>query len=323
MESGGSRKDPGWKYATQNPNDKNSITCNFCQKVTNGGIYRAKQHLIGGQRNAKACAKCPDHVKEELREYMSKKKMEKEQEDMLLTHMPDFDDIDDEDEDEDDVQEIDQRGKRVSSSKGSSKSVQSKLKKPRQKGPMDAYFTPDPEMIVKGRKNEKGKQTTINDHYKKEAREKACQYFARWMYEAGLPFNAVKYDSFKVAIEAIGQYGVGMKPPSYHELRVPLLKKELAHTNNIMKGYKEEWAKRGCSIMSDGWKDKKERTLINFLVNCPKGTMFIESIDASAYSKTGERLFEMLDGWVEQVGEANVVQVITDSASNYVMAGNY
>ena len=42
-----------------------------------------------------------------------------------------------------------------------------------------------------------------------------------------------------------------------------------------------------------------KRTLVNFLVNCSKGTMFMESIDASSMIKTGEKMFELLDKWVE------------------------
>ena len=49
----------------------------------------------------------------------------------------------------------------------------------------------------------------------------------------------------------------------------------------------------------------------------------MKSIDASSMVKTGEKLFELLGSWVEEVGEANVVQVITDNASNYVVAGTY
>ena len=68
--------------------------------------------------------------------------------------------------------------------------------------------------------------------------------------------------------------------------------------------------------------DRKGRTLVNFLVNCSKGTMFMESINASSMIKTGEKMFELLDKWVDQVGEENVVQVITDSHSSYKMTGN-
>ena len=50
--------------------------------------------------------------------------------------------------------------------------------------------------------------------------------------------------------------------------------------------------------------------------------MFMQSIDASSMIKTREKMFELLDKWVEQVGEENVIQVITDNHSSYVMAGN-
>ena len=111
------------------------------------------------------------------------------------------------------------------------------------------------------------------------------------MYDVGIPLNAVNYDSFGPMIEAIGQYGPGMKPPSYHEVRVLLLKKEIKHTNNLMKGHREDWVKYRCSIMVDGWTDKKGRTLLNFLVNCPKGTTFVESITLLATQRMQKKCF--------------------------------
>jgi len=49
--------------------------------------------------------------------------------------------------------------------------------------------------------------------------------------------------------------------------------------------------------------------------------MFVKSIVGSKFVKTGEKLFEMLDSLVEEIREENVVQVITDNGSNYVLAG--
>ena len=115
-------------------------------------------------------------------------------------------------------------------------------------------------------------QTTFNDAYKKEAREKACTLIARWMYEATIPFNAATNPSFQPMIEAIDQYGVGMKEPSIHEVRVTHLKKELELTKDSMKDHETKWKKNGCSIMSNGWTYRKEGPLVNFLVNCFKGT---------------------------------------------------
>ena len=107
-----------------------------------------------------------------------------------------------------------------------------------------------------------------------------------------------------------------MKGPSIYEVRATHFKKELELTKDSMKDHEMEWKKNGCSIMSDGWTDRKGRTLVNFLVNYSKGTMFMESIHASSMIKTGEKMFELLDKWVDQVGGENVVQVITDSHSS-------
>ncbi|KAL3506747.1 hypothetical protein ACH5RR_032129 [Cinchona calisaya] len=73
--------------------------------------------------------------------------------------------------------------------------------------------------------------------------------------------------------------------------------------------------------MSDGWIDKKKRSLANFLVNSPAGTIFLHSMDTIDFSKIAQNLFELLDDVVDKVGEENVVQIVTDNASNYKEAG--
>ena len=50
--------------------------------------------------------------------------------------------------------------------------------------------------------------------------------------------------------------------------------------------------------------------------------VFVKLIDTSSFAKDVNKLFEMLDSLVEEVGEENVVQVITDSASAYVLASS-
>ena len=296
---GSERKDPGWKYARlPNEQDLNTIICIFCDKVTKGGIYRHKQHLVGGHRNAKKCTKCSVHVRQEMKDYMNGKKNQKEQLKMRNEDLyEDFEDID---------EEVNSRRVAYNITRGGSNRGRGSVKRSREKGPMDHFFTLNAEAVVQNRSG-KMTQTTMNDAYKKEARENACSLISRWMYDAAIPFNAVTYPSFQPMIEAIGQYGVGMKGPSIYEVRVTHLNKELELTKDSMKDHEMEWKKNGCSIMSDGWTDRKGRTLVNFLVN--NGTMFMESINASSMIKTGEKMFELLDKWVDQVGEKNVVQV--------------
>nr|KAJ0213809.1 hypothetical protein LSAT_V11C400203300 [Lactuca sativa] len=71
-------------------------------------------------------------------------------------------------------------------------------KKPRQKGLMDTYYTPNPQEIVKRR------QQTINEVCQKDLRDKVCRDIARWFYDAAIPYNIMTYDRFKVIVEAIG-----------------------------------------------------------------------------------------------------------------------
>ena len=73
------------------------------------------------------------------------------------------------------------------------------------------------------------------------------------MYDTGIPYNVVNYNSFGPMVEAFGQYGPSMKPPSYHEVRVPYLQKEVDHTNKTMEDHKKDWVIYGCSLMADGW----------------------------------------------------------------------
>ncbi|KAL4586691.1 hypothetical protein LXL04_011333 [Taraxacum kok-saghyz] len=110
--------------------------------------------------------------------------------------------------------------------------------------------------------------------------------------------------------------------PSMYELRIPILKKEVEHVKGLLSDNEKEWAEKGCSILSDGWRDSVvQKDIINFMVNSPKGSVFVRSVDASNVSKDADLLFRVLDQMVEAVGEENVVQVVTDNASAYVKAG--
>ena len=75
-------------------------------------------------------------------------------------------------------------------------------------------------------------------------------------------------------------------------------------------------------MTSDAWTDRKSSSLIFFLVNSPKGAMFIRSIATSGIIKNVENLYKLLDDVVKEIGKKNIVQVITDSASTYVGTSN-
>ncbi|KAL0455577.1 UNVERIFIED_CONTAM: hypothetical protein Slati_0896900 [Sesamum latifolium] len=230
-----------------------------------------------------------------MREFIKKKQQVKDQ----INANPHFDDVAEEEmrwKTEQEQQNIAGcKGNISCSGEGLSAASTMASKKQTQLGPINLYFTKESNEAMQQRKE---KEAKVIDEAKKKLRENAVQKICRWMYDAGLPFNVVNYESLGPAIEAIGQYGPGMKPPSYYEIRVKYLKKELEHTNNILKAWEEDQTKYECSLMADGWTDRKHRSLINFLVNSPKGTKFIGSVDASSYSHTGSPLLDMLRDFI-------------------------
>ena len=121
--------------------------------------------------------------------------------------------------------------------------------------------------------------------------------------------------------EATAIDGSRFKPPNYEELRGPILQDEKADCTHRLEEFQKSWDLTRCSLMSDGWTDIRGRTLLNFLVHCPRGTMFMRSVDASAHVKDAVLLCGLLDEFIQEIGPQHVVQVITDNLVNYVDAG--
>ncbi|XP_075086372.1 uncharacterized protein LOC142169069 [Nicotiana tabacum] len=86
-----------------------------------------------------------------------------------------------------------------------------------------------------------------------------------------------------------GQYSLGMKPTTYHEVRGPYLKKEVAEVNKIVEEH--------------------------------KGSLFLESVDTSDSSTDSTKMYSLFKSTIDSIGAENIVQVITDNASENVKAG--
>ncbi|XP_061356331.1 uncharacterized protein LOC133300758 [Gastrolobium bilobum] len=162
---------------------------------------------------------------------------------------------------------------------------------------------------------------TLNSIFKKNLREEACLDICTAMYNNEIPFNFVNIDDFKKMCESIAKHGPGFKPPSYHECRVKYLKQKYDMTMAVVETHKALWKKTGCTIMTDGWTDKRRRTIINFCVHSFMGIVFLKSIDASHITKIVDKIFKMIDEVVQEIDEENVVQVVTDNAAKYKAAG--
>ncbi|KAG5562353.1 hypothetical protein RHGRI_005178 [Rhododendron griersonianum] len=82
----------------------------------------------------------------------------------------------------------------------------------------------------------KAKQVTLPSMLKD--RTKPCVDICRMIYAKALPFSLVKSSWFHTAVQSIGEYGKGLKPPSYHEVKVTFLKKEVDNVHSTLDKYK-------------------------------------------------------------------------------------
>ncbi|CAN6566518.1 unnamed protein product [Malus baccata var. baccata] len=298
-----SSEDVGWEYGIlANPTNSDKVKCKLCDKIISGGVHRLKQHVANIRGNVVACIKSSDEDKAKCRAALEEAKNKKKQRDKHIVEVREEVQLQ-QIQEEEDIEVIGSR------------------KRPRTLGPMDK-FASSINLDSSNEGSKKTRQQNIHDAIWKERTHQVDQYVARWVYEAGIPFHAIDNDSLKRVMEAVGQFGPGYLPPSQYELREPLLKEEVERVKKSLKKHEEEWALNGCSIMTDAWSDRKRRSIMNLCVNCKEGTIFLSSKECSSEAHTGEYIFEYVDKCVEEIGPPNVIQVVTDNASNNMAAAN-
>lgn len=277
--------DATWKHGIMGP-VAGIVICTWCMKKHSGGINRLKYHLAGIPcRDAKPCKKCPEEFQREmiaLLVALDEKKLERARQQVAIqesiaptlsrstiTEM--------------DVQHIvvSTRGPRIRGESSSTTSIK-------------FNFVP---------RNEPGSQPSLeaigwNKEVHKEA-EKACANF--WYYN-NIPFNVARSPYWESLVTALTIAGKGFKAPCPRDLSGRLLQDAILDAKEIVQVEKKQWQKYGCSILSDGWTDGTNRTLINFIVVSNEVMIFLKSIDASNIIKNAENLSLMLEGVVLEVG---------------------
>uniref|UniRef100_A0A6N2KZR3 BED-type domain-containing protein n=1 Tax=Salix viminalis TaxID=40686 RepID=A0A6N2KZR3_SALVM len=144
----------------------------------------------------------------------------------------------------------------------------------------------------------------------KEMEHNARKVIATWWFDANIPFNSAKSYYYQPMIDAVTSMGPGFKGPLYHDLRGSLLKDVVHDVHEYILSIKADWRLYGCSIMADGWSNRRNVPIVNFLAYSPRGTVFLKSVDTSGLRKDKETLLEMFDEVVKEVGKENIVQLL-------------
>ncbi|KAK8980934.1 hypothetical protein V6N11_059627 [Hibiscus sabdariffa] len=316
--------DPGWEHCVAQDEKKRRVKCNYCEKIISGGINRFKQHLARIPGEVAYCEKAPEEVylkiKENMKWHRTGRKHQKPDTKEISTFYLHSDNEDEGGEEEgylqsmskdmlfidDKVSDNDVRNNVRGRSPGSSgNGAEPLLKKSR----LDSVFLKS----LKSQTSAHYKPSRARIGFENKAHREVISAICKFFYHAGIPSNAANSPYFNKMLELVGQYGQGLQGPSSRLISGRLLQEEIANIKDYLVELKTSWAITGCSVMADSWNDAQGRTLINFLVSCPRGVYFLSSVDASDMIEDAVHLFKLLDKAVDEV--------ITRNTSSFRNAG--
>lgn len=342
MPSAGTRqkKDLAWKYCQTFKNDgRVQIKCRYCAKLfKGGGIHRFKEHLAGRKGAASICDQVPADVRhlmlQSLNDVVGKQKKKQKQtpEEMNNVGSPpasgdmdkfanDFDDDNDEENDDehdengnddDDPDDDDYTGALNSIERKSNFLVvgedgvnHGNLDKRKRGRGKASFANAVPLNVVNLQMVDNPTQMTIG----------------RFLYDIGANLDALDSIYYQRLIDMISPQASGVLAPSNHDLRGWILKNLVEEIKNDIEQYRTIWAKTGCSILVEEWNTESGRTLLNFLVDCSQGTVFLKSVDVSHIIYSSDGLYPLIKQVVEEVGASHVLQVISNGDEHYHVAG--
>lgn len=318
--------DPGWEHGVAQDERKKKVKCNYCEKIVSGGINRFKQHLARIPGEVAPCKNAPEEVylkiKENMKWHRTGRRHRRPDAKEISAFYMHSDNEEEEEEQEEDARMSNERlllgekrsgkdSRRIFKGMSSGSGSEPLLKRPR----LDSAVlkTPKSQMPASYKQVKMGSS--------KKSRREAMSAICKFFYHAGVPSHAANSPYFHKMLELVGQCGHDLVGPSSRMVSGRFLQDEIVTIKNYLVEYKASWAVTGCSILADSWKDTQGRTLINFLVSCPRGIYFVSSVDATNVVEDAANLFKLLDKVVEDMGEENVVQVITENTPSYQAAG--
>ncbi|XP_075088307.1 uncharacterized protein LOC107796009 [Nicotiana tabacum] len=261
---------------------KQKIKCNYCHKVVSG-FTRLKYHLGGVRGDVTPCLEAPTLVKEAMKAELHEKKngnLIKEVEQLYHPNLP--------------------------------------LK--RNWCPREGDGEPNKTDLTQRSENGNKKHNRVNSKVAgssvvDSSSREISKSIGRFFYEEGIDFDAIRSPSFRKMVKATFIPGKTIIFPSCHELKGWILQGAVEEMRQYVTKIRNSWASTGCSILLDGWVDSKGRNLINILVYCPRGTIYLRSSDISSIDSNVDAMQVFFEEVIEEVGVENVVQIVAYSTS--------
>lgn len=260
---------------------KKNVKCNYCDKVVSG-FHRLKCHLGAVGKDVMPCLKVPANVKEVFEAVLLEKKINNLKR-SLSAPMGNVN--------------INKANSEVDISEGDCLLENSGLK------------------TASLSKKTKFSEVGTSSHEDSSERE-VKKSVGRFFYGSGHQFKDVEETFFLEMVSCFFGHGPIMNNiPRLKELKGWILEDSLLNMQLYVEEMRKTWEATGCSILLDGWIDSSGRNLINILVYCPRGVIYLKSSDISSFVGNADAMQLFLDEVLQDVGAQNVVQIITHSTS--------
>ena len=165
------------------------------------------------------------------------------------------------------------------------------------------------------------RQSTLVDGFQSTNKRNLNSLWARFFYEANIPFSVARNSAFKEAVKRTSELGHSYSPPSYHDLRHKLLEDAKVDLQTKLQRRTEDSIRKfGATLSIDGWSSVSNRPLINGMLISAAGEEFLGSVDTSGATKDALYLACILEKFIEQIGPENVMQVMTDNVAVNIRA---
>ncbi|RVW36895.1 hypothetical protein CK203_103150 [Vitis vinifera] len=133
------------------------------------------------------------------------------------------------------------------------------------------------------------KQKSIKNLFSTEGVKKVGKAISKLFLFNAIPFNAADSRPYcQSMIDTIAEVGPGIKGPTGYQIGNTYLEEEVTR-----------------------------KPIINFMIYCDRSMIYHSSIDTTNIPKTADYIFSLMDKVVEEVGEENVVQVVTDNEASF------
>lgn len=286
-------RDACWEHCVLIDAARQKVRCNYCHREFSGGVYRMKFHLAQiRNKDIVPCTEVPNNVRDIIQGILSTPKKQKASKRQK-------------------VEQVANGQQNSSSASGGALPNH---------GSSEQNGSACPSLLFPHASPTVQPEPTAYD-VQNQKQEDADKKIALFFFYNAIPFGAATSMYYREMVHSIAECGVGYKAPSFEKLRCNLLEKVKADVNDMYKKLRDEWQETGCTILCNCGSDGRTKSLVVFSVTCPKGTIFLRSIDVAGHADDTHYLFGLLESVVLEVGVESVVQVLTDSADSYAYAG--